>query len=172
MKVRISEIPENGLEVPVAQSDAWAVDVASSALEGPVKALGGELELRVEHGRLLVTGDLSAEVVRSCDRCGEELTLEIEGAVDLTYRPVEPGGEGVRELGGAELEFGFYAGNDFDIADSVSEFFALGLPMRVLCDIPGARPHGEGCDADFLKRAQPKQVDPRFAALKNLKFEN
>lgn len=171
MKIKISEIPAQGREITFGISDSWAVDAAVGSLEGGVLNINGCLDIKFVYETLKITGNIEVEVDRECDRCGEKVKLAIKGGVDLIYRLVEPDGEGVRELSGAELDVGFYVGDNFDIGDAVSEHLALLLPMRVACDISEATPYGEPCDSDFLKKPK-KEADPRFAILQTLKFEN
>jgi uncharacterized metal-binding protein YceD (DUF177 family) len=171
VKIKISEIPVDGMEINFDMSDSWALEAALVSLEGKVTDLIGDLDVKFAYERLKISGNIAAEVDRECDRCGEKVNLAIEGGVDLTYRLVEPAGEGVRELKGAELDVGFYAGDNFEIGDAVSEYLALLLPMRVACDIPEATPYGKACDSEFIKQPK-KEADPRFAILQTIKFEN
>ena len=171
MKIKISEIPTQGRELTFDISDGWALEAATGSLEGEITSLSGDLDIKFAYETLKISGLIQAEVDRECDRCGEKVNLAIKGGVELTYRLVEPAGEGVRELRGAELDVGFYVGDNFDIGDAVSEHLALLLPMRVACDISEATPYGKACDSEFIKKPK-KEADPRFAILQTIKFEN
>ena len=87
----------------------------------------------MRHETLFVQGELRLNCRRKCDRCGGFLILEIEGPVDLAYRPEIQSSEAVRELSNAEMDVGFYTGGSFDLADAVCEHLALKLPFQVHC---------------------------------------
>jgi uncharacterized metal-binding protein YceD (DUF177 family) len=171
VKIKISEIPIDGMDIAFDMSDDWALEAAFVSVEGKVTSLTGDLEVKFAYENLKISGNIDVEVDRECDRCGEKVNLAIKGGVELTYRLVEPVGEGVRELSGSELDVGFYTGDNFEIGDAVSEHLALLLPMRVACDVSEATPYGKACDIEFIKKPK-KEADPRFAILQTIKFEN
>ena len=171
MRIRIGQIPEQGDAVVLSKSERWAVDAASQALEGEVLALSGTLELELHGDTLFVRGEMKVRGRRHCDRCGAFLILEIEGPVDLAYRPEIQSSEAVRELSNAEMDVGFYTGGSFELADAVCEHLALKLPFQVHCAMSAVSP-GKECEDIFSEDSKEEQVDPRFAILKELKFDN
>ncbi|HSF22989.1 MAG TPA: DUF177 domain-containing protein [Blastocatellia bacterium] len=131
-----------------------------------------ELHLQVtrEGGKVQLVGELHAAVSFDCDRCLKPLTISVEQAFDLTYVP--PGGlDEEKELGDADLQVAFYTDQVIDLDDLVREQTELALPMsrlcnsecRGLCPVCGANLN----DGDCL--CTPEDVDPRWAALSELK---
>jgi uncharacterized metal-binding protein YceD (DUF177 family) len=99
------------------------------------------------------------------------LILEIEGPVDLAYRPEFQSSEAVRELSNAEMDVGFYTDGTFEVADAVREHLALQTPFQLNCELPEAALDQEDCQANLLEEEKHDEVDPRFAILKELKFD-
>ncbi len=167
MKVSVDQIPDGGLQVRIGREDPWAAEAARSALEGAVVALEGLVELRRYRRDLTVGGAVRARIVRSCDRCGETLELEIDDPLELTYVPDLGGGAGSRRLGQGELDLGVYEDGVLDLALVIQEHLALHLPWRVTCETPGAHPSGAPCTPDLIPAVE-RTPDPRWAALAEL----
>lgn len=123
------------------------------------------LDARLEslHDGILVTGHVSAEGVGECSRCLIEITEPVE--VDFT-----------------EL-FAYDASEDFDyqVHDDhvdcepvVRDAVVLSLPFQPVCrpDCPGLDPVTGERLADVGDRATPEQIDPRWAALRDLRAES
>ncbi|WP_066520039.1 YceD family protein [Curtobacterium ammoniigenes] len=121
-----------------------------------------QLDLRLEslHEGILVSGHASAEAVGACSRCLIEITEPVE--VDF-----------------AEL-FAYDASEDFDyqVHDDhvdcepvVRDAVVLSLPFQPVCrpDCPGLDPVTGERLADVGERAAPEQIDPRWAALQELR---
>lgn len=172
MRLSLNQLSEESTAVVVEESSAWAREAAEEAVEGEVLSLDGQLGFLLRHETLFVTGELRLKCRRSCDRCGGFLVLEIEGPVDLAYRPEIQSSEAVRELSNDDLDVGFYTGNSFEAADAVREHLALQLPFQVHCEIPGASSEGGECNPALFEEDTEEKVDPRFAILKELKFDN
>ena len=51
------------------------------------------------------------------------------------------------------------------------EHLALQLPFQVHCGIPGAAPDGGECKVILPEEDPEDELDPRFAILKELKFD-
>lgn len=135
MRIKVDDIPEEGLELSIGTGDAWAATAARQALEGPVDQL--ELSLQIDRiaELLRVHGHFHARVDRSCDRCGGDVRLTVDGPVELLYEPHRH--EALHEehiTDASELDIGFFDGLALDMAEVVSEQLALALPTRVLCD--------------------------------------
>lgn len=174
MRVTLDAIPEEGLEIALDDSLPWAVEAASSSLEGEVRGLEGRLELTSLGDEIRVRGALKASVTRGCDRCIEDIAGEIGGELDLAYVPGRRLGAGTVDLNADELDVGFYGDQGLDLADVVAEHFALLLPFRLSCDAPGfALADGQPCTWEPpFDPEEDQKVDPRFAALSGLKLDN
>jgi uncharacterized metal-binding protein YceD (DUF177 family) len=171
MRVKIENLSEEPTLFEVEQGLEWAQQAATDALEAKVLELTGALALSVQYKTLFVRGELKAKCRRKCDRCGVSLILEIEGPVDLAYRPEFQSSEAVRELSNAEMDVGFYTDGTFEVADAVREHLALQTPFQLNCELPEAALDQEDCQANLLEEEKHDEVDPRFAILKELKFD-
>jgi len=172
VRLYLDQISADGTDVAVDLSAVWALRAANDGLGGEVSELSGTLSFSVQNSTLLIGGEIQAKCKRECDRCGGFLILEIEGPVDLAYRPEIQSSEAVRELSSAELDVGFYTDGVFEVADAVREHLALQLPFQVTCELPMAEPEEEGCTTSLFEETKEDEVDPRFAILKQLKFDN
>jgi uncharacterized protein len=153
----------------------------------------GEPELRSEDSRLVgrsaldlqatrdgdkvkLVGSVTATVEYDCDRCLKPFSTALNQSFDLSYLPaVRPASLlEEKELGGDDLSTAFYQDEAIDLDDLVREQIELALPMSRLCDQEcrglcpecGANLNEQECDC-FVE-----QVDPRWAALKELKSDN
>ncbi|MCB9741285.1 MAG: DUF177 domain-containing protein [Alphaproteobacteria bacterium] len=174
MRVTLDSIPEEGLEIAVTTEQPWAVEGASSGVEGRVSALEGALYITRLDKEIRVRGELSATILRSCDRCVEDIAGVIGGELDLAYVPGRTLSAGTVDLNEDELDVGFYGDAGLDLSDVISEHFALLLPFRLSCDAPGfALADGQPCTWEPLSDSEEEEpVDPRFAALAKLSLDN
>jgi uncharacterized protein len=139
MKVRVSEIPEEGLEID---------ERVSLALDG--SEVPSHLKLRIEKQgeEVLVKGEVEAQLVLTCGRCLKEFTKEASVPVDLVYRPLEELRDEVHELEPDEMDTGFYKGDELDIDTIAAEQVLLSMPMRPLCS-EACRGMCPNCGADL-----------------------
>ncbi|MCK6505360.1 DUF177 domain-containing protein [Myxococcota bacterium] len=143
MKVRIEDIPEDGLLVDIDQEDDWAVQAAAQALEGQVSDLSVSVQLDRIAELLRVHGQARATVVRPCDRCGGDIRLSVSGPVELLFEPHRPATHAEEHITDpTELDLGFFDGKELDLTDVVMEQLALWLPERLRCGDPGVQQVG------------------------------
>jgi uncharacterized protein len=153
----------------------------------------GEPELRSEDSRLIgrpaldlqatrdgdkvrLVGSVKATVEYDCDRCLTAFSTPLDQSFDLLYMPALRPASAMeeKELGGDDLSTAFYQDDVIDLDDLVREQIELALPMSRLCDDEcrglcpecGANLNEQQCDCFF------ERVDPRWAALKELKSDN
>lgn len=164
MKVVISEIPEEGLELELKEnlfSDAVKV----------LSAIHAFLKIDKRGSGILVNGTLSGDVELQCSRCLKNFSANIKSLIDVVYHPVED----IRkiehhELKGDELDTIFYKGDIFDTDNLLIEQMILNMPMKPLCSsqCKGICPK---CGADLnstLCGCENKDTDQRFEILKQL----
>lgn len=163
------------------------------SFEGPEKhfsfdAAHGEIELEEEGARLVgalsVSGSLSkepsievrgvieGEIELDCTRCLTPLRKPIEiKFVDVFVLPAEINSSEEKELKGSDFRTDVLLGEHIDMAEVAREQILLSLPTQVFCreDCKGLC---DRCGTD-LNRTEcgcgRGDVDPRWAALKNLK---
>lgn len=128
MKIRISEIPEEGLEID--EEVSLKIDSGTAP---------GRISLKVEKrgAEVFVQGNLDARLEMVCSRCLKEFMKTVSVPVDSVYHPMEELTDESHELGPEELETGFYKNDELDVDQLASEQLLLNLPMKALCN--------EGC---------------------------
>ncbi len=128
MKIAVSEIPEEGLEVEREE----ALNSDSVRVVQPVKV---SLKIRKVGAEVVVSGIIRAAQAMTCSRCLKDFTKELAVPVDLVYEPAEGLGPGDKqhELKADELETGFYGGDELDIEGMVEEQMLLSVPLKPLC---------------------------------------
>jgi uncharacterized protein len=164
MLIRVSEIPEEGLQID-----------GPSALPHPFADPAWRLEtLRLAVTRdgdvVVVRGELEARVPRTCARCLEPLELRVASVVDTRFVPGPAGRAEERELGAEDLETDVYDHDTLDLGALVETEATLALPMKALCREDcrglcaqcGANRNATTC------ACEERAVDPRWAPLKRL----
>jgi uncharacterized protein len=162
MKIIISDIPKEGLDLQIEE------EVAFGNISAPVKA-----QLRVEKlgTEILVRGNFTAEVILQCSRCLKDFTHIISVPVDAVYHPIdELKGEDHYEIKNEELDTDFYSGDELELTTLLQEQIDLNIPMKPLCaDICKGICPVCGIDLNLNNcTCQDKKIDPRFEGLKKL----
>lgn len=140
MRIDIDAVPPRGRPIEADTESPWAVQATERALDAAPTTLSLAVSVYRVDGGARVRGTGLAEVVRTCDRCGGDVTLRLEGDVDLRYVPHGHTGPDGVELAVDELDVGWFDGHSLDLADVWSEQLALWLPEVVRCDTAGATP--------------------------------
>jgi len=163
MKIRIPDIPDEGLTLDIEES------IDTNSVLSPVSA-----RLRTEKAgaEIMVKGDLRAEIKLICSRCLKEYNGKLTVSVDVVYHPVDELKDEahLNEVKSEELDLDFYSGEEIDLLDLVKEQVELNIPMKPLCDdaCKGICPK---CGTDLNIRSctcSVKDIDPRFESLKKL----
>ena len=126
----------------------------------PVTAEG---QVRNTAGVLVMTGSIQTTIHGICDRCATEFDREIEFPLDVVL---------VTELANEENEDEWVfplEGDSADLDDIVRTVFVLNLDSKLLCkeDCKGMC-HRCGKNLNDGPCSCQKELDPRFAALKQL----
>lgn len=131
-------------------------------VRGSASRKGYEVRLR---------GNVTARAEVDCDRCLKAIEVPIETEFDLAYIPASKYVEQeTAELQEDDLLVSVYEGDAIDVDEIVREQILLALPARALCreECHGLCPV---CGVDRNTNAcacEEKEIDPRWAALKNL----
>jgi len=164
VKIKLSEIPDEGLEIesvealgPVYVDRDWTLERVALRLERD-----GET--------VFVQGDLGASVPQSCGRCLEPMRVSVAPEVNARLVPAPRGRVEGRELGSQDLETDVYAGDAIDLGALIQTETSLALPMkplcrdscRGLCPVCGINRNSSTCACDT------STADPRWAPLKGL----
>ena len=164
MIIRVSEIPDQGIQVEGAASIERPFADPTWKLE--------EVSLHVEKDgdAVLVQGRIRARVPQVCGRCLEAFDVTVEPAVDTRFVPRPEGTRDERELSGDDLETDLYDNDRLDLGLLVETETSLGLPMKPLCQ-EGCRGLCAICGGNRNVSAcacEESSPDPRWAPLKTL----
>jgi len=167
----ITDIPASGREFSFSDAALWTDPIAEFSLpyrlDLPGTGLTASFTVMPQGRGALVTGRIAGKVITPCDRCAEDVLLDIETAFDLYEETPQEGEEslepGLLRRRGKLLEL--------DAGSLLWEQFLLALPVKPLCDenCPGLCPRcgkrlTEGpCDCEAA------EGDPRLSVLRNLK---
>ena len=126
----------------------------------PVRAEG---QVRNTAGVLVMTGSIKTTIHGTCDRCATAFDRDIEFPIDVVL---------VTELANEENEDEWVfplEGDSADLEDIVRTVFVLNLDSKLLCsdDCKGLC-CGCGRNLNHESCSCQKELDPRFAALKQL----
>ena len=134
----------------------------------PVNVSG---KVRLAGTKVFVNGHIETRARVECDRCLQPIELPVKTDFDLQYIT---GGDyessGAAELTEEEMGVAVFDGEAIDVDEIVKEQVLLAVPTRMLCrpDCKGICPDC-GIDRNTGECAcATKDVDPRWAALKNL----
>lgn len=164
MKVIISEIPEEGIEIELNEKLSTGAFKILSHIKGFLKIdkIGTEVSIK---------GLENADVEQQCSRCLNTFITNIKTQINVVYHPVvDIGKEEHYELKGDELNTGFYKGDMLDTDDLLIEQMLLNIPMKPLCS-PGCKGICPKCGIDLnIKQCNcvVSEVDSRLAVLKQL----
>jgi uncharacterized protein len=153
------EIPASGIEL---------------GLEGVQLSRNVQLNGNVRNasGITTVAGSVNAEANIACTRCLETIAVPLNFDFVSRFVGTESfGTSGDHELHGQDLDYDAIAAESIDLREVVREQLLLNLPQQVfcredcrgLCDKCGANRNLIDC------KCKPDEIDPRWAALKDLK---
>lgn len=127
MRVRVAEIPEEGLRIEGVdafehpfQDSTWALDDVSLAVEKDGDAV-------------FVHGSLSATVPQVCGRCLQPFDVTVSPEVETRFVPSPRGRGEENELGRDDLETDVYDNGVLDLGALLETETSLALPMKPLC---------------------------------------
>lgn len=167
MEIQVAQISEDeGLEIHHLYPEGEPVLGEDAHLMGQTEV---DLQATRAAEKVRLVGRVNAAVAFECDRCLSPLSAKVEQSFDLLYLPPLGAGD-EHELHDDDLSIAFYQGQAIDVDDLVREQVELALPMGRLCG-EACRGLCPECGAN-LNQGQcacaTEQVDPRWAALKDL----
>lgn len=164
MLIRVSEIPDDGIQIE-------GVDCLPQPFDDPAWVLEGlSLQVRKDGDVVLVRGALAVRVPLTCGRCLEPFQLRVAPAVDTRFVPSPRGRAEERELEADELETDVYEHDLLDIGALVVTEATLGVPMKPLCR-EGCRGLCPVCGGNRNLSpcaCEARMPDPRWAPLRGL----
>jgi uncharacterized protein len=128
-------------------------------------------KIRLAGNEVFVNGHVDTRAQVECDRCLKLIELPVNADFELEYiTGSEYESSAVAELTEAEMSVAVFDGEALDIDEIVKEQILLAVPTRMLCreDCKGICPQC-GVDKNTGEcNCETKEIDPRWAALKNL----
>ncbi|HJT67889.1 MAG TPA: DUF177 domain-containing protein [Pyrinomonadaceae bacterium] len=136
--------------------------VETVTVKGAVRLAGTEV---------FVNGHIKTRVAVECDRCLKQVELPVDADFELDYVTGQTyASTAAAELTENDLSVSVFDGETIDVDEIVKEQILLAVPTRTLC-----RPECKGicpeCGNDKNTgdcACETKDVDPRWAALRNL----
>ncbi len=175
MKIRLMEIPEEGLEIrALADADPWLLGVVKGAFKedyqkgSPVSL---EIQLIKTCDNVSVTGSAIIDLNPLCARCLETFRHRMNVPLHIDLAPLKEAGivEGDEiELETDDLNFAFYKGEEIDLGEIIREMLVLDVPLRYLCkeSCKGLCPQcGQNLNLGTCACVRP-HGDPRLTVLK------
>ena len=138
-------------------------------LGGPARVNG---KIRLAGNEVFVNGHVDTQAQVECDRCLKPVEIPVSADFELEYiTGSKYESSGVAELTEAEMSVSVFDGEAVDVDEIVKEQILLAVPTRMLCreDCKGICPQC-GTDRNTGEcNCVTEEIDPRWAALKNLK---
>jgi uncharacterized protein len=128
-------------------------------------------KIRLAGNEVFVNGHVDTRAQVECDRCLKLIELPVNADFELEYiTGSEYETSAVAELTEAEMSVAVFDGEALDVDEIVKEQILLAVPTRMLCreDCKGICPQ---CGVDRNTGecyCETKEIDPRWAALKDL----
>ena len=135
---------------------------------GPTTVNG---RVRVAGAEVFVNGRIETRAQVECDRCLQQVETPVQTDFELEYiTGTEYASSQAAELTENDMSVAVFDGEAIDVDEIVKEQILLAVPTRMLCrpDCKGICPDC-GIDKNTARCAcGTDEVDPRWAALKNL----
>jgi uncharacterized protein len=183
VKVRIADIPQEGLELEFKLGlDAINNRLAQGVENGNKKAVHvdsnfeiepeAKIKLTIEGSTIFFNGEAMGVLTTDCSRCLEKTKAKVVAKINLVLKPVRERESELDKL--EDLNFGSYEGKEIDCAVIAEEYLTLALPQVVVCskDCKGLCPKcGENLNVMKCNcKTENEFVDERFSVLKDLKI--
>ena len=128
-------------------------------------------KVRLAGPEVFVNGHIETRVQVECDRCLKQIEIPVNAGFDLQYIPgAEYESGATAELTEEVMALSVFDGETIDVDEIVKEQILLAVPTRMLCQ-PDCKGICPVCGTDKNTgecECETKEVDPRWAGLKNL----
>ena len=151
--------------LPVEDVD---LELTNARVTQPVRITGTAVK---SSSGVVIRGNVTGLIEIECDRCLEPVEQPLDIEFDLEFEPIQRlDGRANLELHASELKVDALDGSEIDIAEIAREQILLDLPQQFfcsedckgLCEKCGMNLNVKDCDCEN------EEIDPRWAALKNL----
>ncbi len=159
MIIRLTEIPERGLEIKESRSLDWLREqMQSEGFDVMWPASNIELDLKlIRHKRQVrLTGKMRLQAAYLCSKCGKQFEREIKIALQELFLPSDSFGDpGVRTLDLQEEDFqnSLYSEDEINLGRYLAESVLLEMQDYPRCEAPECNTenpvtYGEDWDVD------------------------
>lgn len=151
--------------LPVEDVD---LELPNARVTRPVRLIGTAVK---SSSGVVIRGNVTGLIEIDCDRCLEPVEQPLDIEFDLEFEPIQRlDGRANLELHASEMKVDALDGSEIDIAEIAREQILLDLPHQFfcsedckgLCEKCGTNLNLKDCDCEN------EEIDPRWAALKNL----
>lgn len=174
MKIKIDDIPEDGLSVDVAAEGAVLSSLAGGLDFSFLSPVTAHLDITGTDDRVFVQGRLNILLSFDCSRCLKPFEYGMDTGFSVYFvKGTEKDRE--KELKPEDLDVNYLGGDELDTDELLLGQIALEAPMQPLCR-PECRGLCHRCGADLNAGpcgcgAGEDRVDSRFARLKDFKVK-
>ncbi len=171
MKVRVSDIKENGIHIETLANPEWLV-IVPELIDGDKNTrLTSKFDINIQLNKVLrdvqVSGSVGFSIEAPCSRCLKRVKLDLKPEFNFVLTP----NKGIDEED-ENINQETYSGDEVDISNYIREQVAMSLPFKTVCkdDCKGLCPdcginlNNEQCECES------EWIDPRLSVLKNLKI--
>lgn len=173
--ILLNAIPAEGQNLSFTDEAIWTEPIAEFALPYTLtEGAHAELFLLRQEDGILIRGNISAEVTMPCTRCLEDAKVLVSHSFD-SFEPIPQVADGENFEQEDETNIALApndAGLGLEIYQILWEEFLLSLPVKPLCSetCKGLCPYcGTNLNNSSCSCAE-EQIDPRMAALRNVKI--
>ncbi len=175
MKIRVDDIPEEGLHLSFSGDKDFLSDALSNiSISGDIKIdphVKGRIDLFRSDEDVLLLGTVVGSMNLICSRCISEFSLVKEMNLDLKFRVGGNESESRQTSDQHEQDIMFLEDAELDPAEIILQELLLEIPMKPLCreDCAGLCPKcGALKGSPECKCSDERDIDPRWEALARL----
>ncbi|MEK7313596.1 MAG: YceD family protein, partial [Deltaproteobacteria bacterium] len=180
MKIKIDDIPDDGLSVNISEDGKTIEKAAGYPPEARVEAdfsIKSPVKARLSFyrsGELIdIEGDMDATVVMTCSMCVKDFEQRVaEHFTNRVIRGSETSKE--KELFESDMEVEYFPGDELDTSEILLERIALDIPIKPVCseDCKGfCALCGKDLNQGPCGCEKKERIDSRFAKLKEFKVK-
>lgn len=135
MKVRLTDIPADGLRVRFSKGGDWFFQLLrqEDRYDFDLDRIDIDCEVHRIGENVTITGEIVTKIGLECCRCLEPFNLPVRASCNYTFSPDPRESDEDLELSYEELGMNYYRDGVIDIDDVVVEQIVLQIPVKPLC---------------------------------------
>ncbi len=171
MKIKISDIGNDGLSLNLSKECSWLVNAPDVVSGKGEMCVSSDYDISLAVSKVLneihVRGTVNFSIVSPCARCLSRVESNLNPEINLTLLPYGRDDE-ADEIGDYES----YEGNEIDLTGYLREIIAMALPVKILC---GEECQGlcQNCGVNLNSAAcscEDQWLNSKLAALRSVKL--